>query len=99
MESATLDLYESGGGVAGEYVRAYRTKDSWEAASINWNNKPSYNTGSYYDQFKTTGKAGTKRTLNITENARQMARNDFPGHGVMLRAATEGTEMCIRDRA
>lgn len=91
VESATLDLYESGGGVAGEYVRAYRTKDSWEAASINWNNKPSYNTGSYYDQFKTTGKAGTKRTLNITENARQMARNDFPGHGVMLRAATEGT--------
>ena len=54
VESATLDLYESGGGVAGEYVRAYRTKDSWEAASINWNNKPSYNTGSYYDQFKTT---------------------------------------------
>ncbi len=26
VESATLDLYESGGGVAGEYVRAYRTR-------------------------------------------------------------------------
>ncbi len=92
VESATLDLYETGGGAGGEVIRAYRIKDSWKASTINWNNKPAHNTGSYYSQFKATGKAGTKRTLDITENARQMARNQFLGHGIMLRAEREGKE-------
>lgn len=91
VESATLDLYETGGGVGGEYVRAYRIKDSWTASSLTWNNKPEHNTGSYYSQFKASGKAGTKQTLDITENARQMARDQFPGHGIMLRAEREGS--------
>lgn len=91
VERATLDLYETGGGVGGEYVRAYRIKDSWTASSLTWNNKPEHNTGSYYSQFKASGKAGTKQTLDITENARQMARDQFPGHGIMLRAEREGS--------
>ena len=92
VESATLDLYETGGGAGGEIIQAYRIKDSWKASTINWNNKPAHNTGSYYSQFKATGKAGTKRTLDITENARQMARDQFLGHGIMLRAEREGKE-------
>ncbi len=90
VESATLDLYETGGGAGGEVIRAYRIKDSWKASTINWNNKPAHNTGSYYSQFKATGKAGTKRTLDITENARQMARNQFLGHHAPGRTRGEG---------
>lgn len=91
VESAQLELYETGGGAGGENIRAYRITDSWTPASLTWNNKPAHDTGSYYSQFKSSGTAGTKKILNLTEHARQMARNQYPAYGIMLRAEREGT--------
>lgn len=90
VESAKLDLYETGKCVGGEYVQAHRITGSWAVGSLTWNNQPGYATGTYYDRFKTTGTAGTKHTLNLTEHARQMARGDYSSYGIMLRAGREG---------
>lgn len=92
VESAKLDLYETGKCAGGEYVQAHRATGNWAAASLNWNNQPGYASGSYYSRFKTAGTAGAKHTLDLTGHARELARGDALSYGIMLRAAREGTE-------
>lgn len=92
VESAKLDLYETGKCAGGEYVQAHRATGNWAAASLNWNNQPGYASGSYYSRFKTAGTAGAKHTLDLTGHARELARGDALSYGIMLRAAREGAE-------
>ena len=78
-------MYETGNSTKGQTVQAYRVKEAWERSKVTWNNRPGYNT--LYSTVKTTGKAKTARTLDLTSFARGLANDSIVNYGVMLKGA------------
>ena len=87
VDSAILTMYETGNSTKGQTVQAYRVKEAWERSKVTWNNRPGYNT--LYSTVKTTGKAKTARTLDLTSFARGLANDSIVNYGVMLKGADE----------
>ena len=87
VDSAILTMYETGNSTKGQTVQAYRVKEAWERSKVTWNKRPGYNT--LYSTVKTTGKAKTARTLDLTSFARGLANDSIINYGVMLKGADE----------
>lgn len=87
VDSAILTMYETANSTKGQTVQAYRVKEAWERSKVTWNNRPGYNT--LYSTVKTTGKAKTARTLDLTSFARGLANDSIVNYGVMLKGADE----------
>lgn len=63
VTKATMTLYETGSGTAGQTVQAHRVTEDWTRGGLKWNNRPSYVSSSCYDSFKTSRTSKTKKPL------------------------------------
>ena len=59
ISSATFDIYETGGGLSGKYVRMYRITEDWTNSTVTWNNKPDI-ASAYASERTSTGTANNK---------------------------------------
>lgn len=51
VTKATMALYETGSGTAGQTVQAHRVTENWTRNGLTWNNRPAYVSSSCYDSF------------------------------------------------
>lgn len=88
ISSATFDIYETGGGRSGYFVRMYRITEDWVTSSVTWNNKPSI-ASDYIYSLKTDGTANHKMSYNVTTWAKNVVSEKVNNYGLCLRNKTE----------
>lgn len=90
IDSASLTMYETASSKSGQTISAHKVNSSWKSAELTWNERPLCNT-SYYSTLKTTGNAGTARSLDLTSYVRSVAKGSISNYGIMLRNQDEGS--------
>ena len=86
IDSAYLTVYETGKCVADQKIRINRITESWTTSTLTWNNKPSYYTVTYNNQFTTDGSQYSSHKISLTAATRNFINStNNPNYGFVMR--------------
>ncbi len=93
IDSAYLTVYETGKCDADQTIRINRITESWTTTTLTWNNKPSYYTVTYNNQFTTDGTQYQAHKISLTAAVRNFINStDNPNYGFVMRNVTSDPE-------
>ena len=93
IDSAYLTLYETAKCSADQTVRLNRITESWTVASLTWNNRPTYYSTTYNNQFTTEGTQYASHKISLTAAARGFVNStNNPNYGFVMRNITSDTD-------
>lgn len=98
VESATLTLYENGANTKNVTIQVKPVKKEFKCKNVTWENKPN-GTNDVLATITSSGTSGAKKTVNLTQWARNVARGAGAGemnYGLLLMAKDESTSSYVK---
>lgn len=98
VESAKLTIYENGAGNKGAKIQIRPVKEAFKCKTVTWDNQPG-GTSAILTTFSSSGTSGAKKTIDLTNWARNIEKGSGDGHknyGLLFRLEDESEASYVK---